>query len=261
MTLVAALGDLHVGAHHGCNPPHVRDMLAMPKQNEEIWGHIEELRDMRPDVVLDTGDNIDGRGRRQGGRDIFEPDLLAQTDMAASVLKFIMSKNPDCQLFGASGTPYHIGDDCEDYDREVYKKAGAVKSGVHEWIDVDGVTFNLKHKIGNTSTPVGNRPMKREKVWELLWNVHQNHPASDVILRGHVHAFDYTGGVGWLGMTLPALCGLGSDYGKRQCSGEVHFGWVLFDCDKGSYTCSFDEYVWALKTSAPRVTKVKRRKK
>ena len=78
------------------------------------------------------------------------------------------------------------------------------------------------------------RAVKRERLWDVLWTVEKDqNPISDIIIRSHVHYFDYTGNNKYLAMTTPALQGLGSKYGARMCSGVVDFGLVYFIVDKG----------------------------
>ena len=250
---VIACSDMHCGADYGLTPPTWTSRL--PKQQEEMWAHVKRMRDYKPDVILFLGDAIDGKSRRLGGRDLITADRAEQSQMAASCLKFIGSKNQNCKIYMVRGTPYHVGDD-EDWEDVVAKEVGAAHIGNHEWVDVEGVKFNIKHKVGSSSVPHGRRTaLERERLWSELWSAHQDHPQSDVILRGHVHYWGASMGPGYLAMTLPALCGLGSDYGTRQCSGEVHFGWVEFECGGGEYTWSRDKHVYILKTSKPKVRK------
>jgi hypothetical protein len=52
---------------------------------------------------------------------------------------------------------------------------------------------------------------------------------ADVFLRGHVHHFSHSEQPTFHAFTCPSLQGLGSKYGSRQCSGVVHFGFLIFD--------------------------------
>jgi hypothetical protein len=67
-------------------------------------------------------------------------------------------------------------------------------------------------------------------------------PQATIILRGHVHYTIDCGDPTWRAIILPALQGMGSKYGARQCSGTVDFGITVFDVeDDGSF-------VWKVET-------------
>ena len=111
-------------------------------------------------------------------------------------------------------------------------RAGFSKIGSHEWVSVNGCVFDLKHKVGGSAIPHGRHTaIARDRMWNLLWAEKGLTPKAHVILRGHVHYHNYCGGPGWVAMTLPALQGMGSKFGARQCSGLVDWGVVIFDVD------------------------------
>ena len=133
------------------------------------------------------------------------------------------------------GTAYHTGDG-EDFENLVASDLNA-KIGSHEWVDVEGVMFDLKHHCASSSVPHGRHTgVARDRLWNVLWNERAMSPKADVIVRSHVHYYDFCGGVNWLGLTTPALQGLGTKYGSRRCSGTVDFGFLVFECNKGAYT-------------------------
>jgi len=133
------------------------------------------------------------------------------------------------------GTGYHTGCE-EDYEKIIADRLGA-KIGSHEWISVNGLVFDCKHKIGSSSIPHGRATaMLRDRLWAEIWARHDEQPASQIQIRSHVHYFGAFLGEDYLAITTPALQGMGSIYGSRQCSGRVTVGLIEFKVkDDGSY--------------------------
>ena len=132
------------------------------------------------------------------------------------------------------GTPYHAGTE-EDWEAVVADEVNAEIHG-QMFVEVEGVRFHLKHKVGGSSIPHGRHTATaRERLWLREWADVADWPQADVILRGHVHYHQYAGGPGWLAMTCPALQGPSTKYGSRQCSGTVDFGIVTFEVDGDDY--------------------------
>ena len=134
------------------------------------------------------------------------------------------------------GTDYHVGRD-DDWEDIVSERVGAEISG-HEWVNVNGVTFDLKHHLGGSTIPHGRyTAISRDALWNLVWASDGRQPQADIILRAHVHYFVYAGDEKKLGIVMPALQGYGSKYGIRRCSGTVSIGLLSFDVeDDGRYS-------------------------
>jgi len=185
------------------------------------------------DALLVNGDVIDGRGERSGGTELITSDREEQTEIAVTALR--KATNAKTKVVMTYGTAYHTGDG-EDWENLVAVDLDA-KIGAHEWIDVEGVVFDLKHHIGSSAVPhTRHTAVARDHLWNVLWSDRQQAPKADVTVRSHVHYFNYCGGPGWLGLTTPAMQGWGSKYGSRRCSGIVDVGLVIFECNKGSYS-------------------------
>jgi len=235
MKRIVAVTDLHCGSVVGLTPPgqwHQKEAVRCVQR--ELWNWYErEVRALgKVDAVLCLGDAIDGKGKRQGGIEQYTTDMIEQAEIAAQCLREIDAK----QFVMVCGTPYHTGDE-EDFETLIAKELHATIGG-HEWSEAHGVVFDIKHKVGGSGIPHGRHTaIAKEKLWNRLWADRDGAHSADIILRGHVHYFNYCGGPTWLGMTLPALQGLGSRYGVRQCSGIVDFGFVHFDVlPGGKYT-------------------------
>ena len=237
------LSDLHCGHIVGLTPPgwqlnkHLDDprLARISACQREYWNFYRgKLAKYQPfDVVVVNGDAIDGKGERSGGTEAITADRNEQCDMAVHAIRKALGAKTKVVM--TYGTPYHTGDG-EDFEKNIAAKLDADISG-HQYFRVEGVTFDVKHKVGSSQVPHGRHTaIAREHLWSQLWNDHSEIPQADVLIRSHVHYYNGAFGDGWVGMTTPALQGLGSKYGTRQCSGTVDFGFVVFEINKGSYT-------------------------
>ena len=251
---VLLFGDTHCGHCVGLTHPRYqygykgkdrtkRDKFGVVQR--ECWTAWERiLADFAPiDVAIHHGDAIDGKGKRSGGTELITTSLEEQCDMAADVITQIrLHARRGFKLFGVYGTPYHVGgSDGEDWENILADRAGFDKLGSHEWIDVGGIVFDVKHKVGSSGIPHGRATaIKKEELWNTLWHDADMQPRADVLTRGHVHFYQHTDTVtrGKVvhASTLPALQAMGSKYGARQCSGLVHFGAVLVTVKGGKVT-------------------------
>lgn len=232
------IADPHCGHRVGLTPP------AFNGKRDKKWAAIRQalwrefrnlLRQLEPiDFVLYLGDGIDGTGVRSGGTEQLMLDRIEQVDCCAEVLNTVrLHARRGFKMFGVRGTPYHTGNS-EDWEDLIAQKAGMEHMGNHEWIDIEGHIFDIKHKCGASTIPHGRfTAIARERLWNTQWWQSQGgQPKADVILRAHVHYHDYCGDPDYVAMTCPALQGWGSKYGARQCSGIVHWGLISFDVDK-----------------------------
>lgn len=235
---VFAGGDTHCGSVVGLTPP----KWCQNEEQEEQWEMFKKLvRPRRPfGVAIWNGDLIDGKSSRVGATDVITADRRQQALMARYIIKYV---GAPVNLL-TYGTPYHVGaeggEDWEaviaDYFDEDPEMKVIIKG--HHFVDIGGVNFSIKHKVGSSTIPHGVfTPIAKEKTWDRLWaEEKQQHPNSQVIIRSHIHDHNYCGKKGkewWLAMSLPALQGLGSKYGSRQCQKIVDWGFVWFDIENG----------------------------
>ena len=252
---VLIVSDLHSGHLIGLTPPSRHDTPsdnASPAYQElantrkQLYGlYAKILKDLgKIDILICNGDAIDGSGHRSGGTECLTTDMQIQSEMAAECLSAVKAE----QVYLVHGTPYHTaGQDGVDWENVVatyvseskYTKKCSVHS--HLYLDVNGVIFDCKHKVGSSGLPHGRHTaVAKEKLSNMLWNDVGVAPKSDIIIRSHVHYANYCGGPRHLALTTPALQGLGSKYGARQCSGLVDFGVTVFDVDaKGAYSWAY----------------------
>ena len=236
---VIALSDMHCGHRIGLTPPDYapRNTSKWFTAQRALWKeYYRMVKEHGPaDVLLILGDCIDGRGEKSGSTELITTDLDIQCQMAADCINMWECPNV-CMVFG---TAYHTGQK-EDKELAIAEKAGASKIGGQEWVKVDNVVFDLKHFTGMTQVPGNTTSLAREWVWNLIWSIRKEQPQADVFLRGHVHNFSYVGNDSFLGITLPALQGLGSKFGARIPSRRIDFGMVYFDVEGDNYTWGWD---------------------
>ena len=240
------LSDFHAGSVVGLTPPQwqfefkhsektKRDKFSIVQ--EVCWNYYADtIKKLKPiDILVVNGDCIDGRGEKSGSTELITSDQYEQCEIASNIIRRGVTKGT--RIVMTYGTAYHASPDGNDWENVIADDVKADKIGSHEWLNVKGTVFDIKHHVGSTGTPVGVMPLTRERVWNILWNEHSDQPKADVMIRSHVHRYTYIGGPNWLGITTPALCAPGSKYGARRCSGIVHFGLVHFDIsNNGSYT-------------------------
>jgi hypothetical protein len=236
---IVFVGDAHAGHRVGLTCPRYQSAIHGEQYHRiqvELWDYYSKvIKSLQPiDILVHNGDAIDGKGARSGATELIHADPGIQVEMAYEGLSIAEAGT----YILTYGTPYHTGSDT-DYERVLADRLGADIKG-HQWIEVNGTTFDIKHKIGGSSVPYGkNTQISKDRLWNYIWSEYDEQPKSDVFIRSHVHYFTYCGEDNWLGIVLPALQGQGSKFGARQCSGIVHFGVVWVDCyDDGSYTWS-----------------------
>jgi hypothetical protein len=247
MKRTVVISDLHCGHVVGLthpdfdgNPGDSRSVAyKLYKKRRQCWKwytkRIEELQPVH--LLIVNGDCIDGKGKKSGGTELLTRDRNEQVDMAVGAIEAWQPKH----IVMSYGTPYHTGmsEDWEDAIAKHKRLDGLVeKIGGHDTVSVNGLIFDYKHFISSSSIPHGRfTAIAKEKLWNILWAERNEYPNADVILRSHVHYFDFCGGADWLAVVTPALQAYGSKFGTRKPSGTVDFGLIYFDViDKENYS-------------------------
>ncbi len=238
--------DIHAGHVAGLTPPQWQYSKndKDPKRakfavyQKYLWDFYSSvLKELQPiDLFICNGDLIDGKGERTGGIEQFELDRMIQSEMAIECLKEAKAE----KYLLTYGTPYHTGKE-EDWENMIAKEMNCHIGG-HEWVDANGLIFDIKHHITSSSVPYGRvTSVKRDRFWNLLWSTDANaQPKADIIIRSHVHYFEYSGTANYLAITTPALQGFGSKFGTRRCSGLVDIGLLYFDIyDRNNWSWNY----------------------
>lgn len=240
MKNVVIISDLHCGSVVGLTPPEYEVGGEIDDRTAErlaLWDAYTEMIDKfrsthgNIHILIVNGDCLDGKCSRWGSTDVITTRIRTQIDMAACCIRYARADN----ILMTYGTPYHVGAE-EDWEAYLARDVDAIIKD-HLFLEIGGVNFSIKHKISASSIPHGRHtPVAREKLWDTLWAVEkQQHPKSDVIVRSHVHYFSFCGDGNYLGLTTPALQGLGGKYGARMCAGTIDFGITYFICNQGKY--------------------------
>jgi hypothetical protein len=265
MKRTLVLADSHCGHQCGLTPPEwqshrVKQPIDRAKRakfataQQEAWDwYVERTALYKPfDLVILNGDAIDGRGERSGSTELLTVDRHEQCEMACQCLRQVMTAKS--QLVMTYGTGYHVGQE-EDFEGVIASDMGAVKIGGHEWVDSEGVILDCKHKCGSSTVPHSRHTaVAREALWSRLWAERGLTPRADIIIRSHVHYYQYCGTEDFVAFTTPALQTMGSKYGARQCSGLVDFGFIVIETDKGEFTWTAE--IASLKSEAAKAVKV-----
>lgn len=238
---VLLIGDLHCGHHLGLTPPDWwyppgssnPRIAKIARFQRELWRFaVDAVKDLRPIDILEVGgDAIDGKGERSGGVELVTSDRVEQCEMAAAFVNLVGA--PQVRL--VYGTRYHVGRD-EDFEQVLVDRisapAGNVKIQGHGFYNVNGCIIDSKHKVGSSSVPHGRMTsLARARLWNQVWSLeHERQPAANIIVRHHVHYFNFCGGRDWVAMTVPALC-YGTSFGIRECDGTVDIGMIVLDID------------------------------
>jgi hypothetical protein len=238
MKRIVVASDFHCGNRVGLTPPAWQDspetgpeyFRKYAKFQREVWNfYAAELAALQPvDYFFFIGDAVDGKNERSGGTELINTDRIAQAEMAAACINEAHAR----EVYMVFGTPYHTGVD-EDWESVVAKNVGAEISG-REWVEVEGVMFDLAHFVSGSSVPHGPfTPLARDLIWNILWARDEGQPDADFIIRAHVHYSIYLEMFGKAAMICPALQGYGSKYGVRKCRGKVDIGFVSLDVEAG----------------------------
>lgn len=234
---VVAIGDKHCGHRSGLTPPKYQNQICGKKYyyiQAELWEQYEGLvNELKPvHLLIVNADCIDGRGEKSGGVELIARSRMKQVEMA-SVCIDVWSAN---HILMTRGTGYHTGYK-EDWEDIIATNVNADKIGEHEWATINGITFDIKHKVSGTSIPHGRgTAIQRAKLWNKLWAERELQPKADILLRSHVHFFHGSIDADGLCLYLPALQGMGSKFGARECEQLVDWGLVYFDIyEDGTY--------------------------
>ena len=235
-TRILLWGDSQCGSNVGLTPPAYQTKFTPNPQTEEhrtlnkwaklqkeCWDwYVNKVKELKPiDKLFYLGDGIDGTGHRSGGTELIYVDRKVQVQMAIEALGVVGAKD----MVMVYGTPYHTGQS-EDFELDIARHFGC-KIGGHEWEEVNGCMFDLKHKQGNCDNPTTGlwQQIRDHREWAGLGE----QPKADVLIRAHTHRFCILKLEDCIGITIPSLQGYGTKYGSRQCSRKVQFGLVALD--------------------------------
>lgn len=242
---IVLMSDLHCGALSGITPPayQIHYNKEVEANQAKFWNwYSETLKMLKPDIVCVIGDAIDGRNRKSGGIGCITSDLFEQAAMATEALSVANAG----KYYFIRGTDYHVAQDgteienliAHNFDATIENRLYLSVQGSN-YKEEDETThcfkkvFDLKHKVGHSTTPYGMfTPQAKEATWNLEWFMEGARPNADYFIRGHVHRFSYAGTSRFLAINLPALqLPLYNTFGDKCCSNVVDVGMVVFEFD------------------------------
>lgn len=240
---VMVISDTHAGSRVGLTPPGWMFRKGETFKLSEQRGYISEMQeemwdwftkttsDVGPvDILIHVGDAIDGKAGKDKSTDLITASLIEQVEIAEEVIDVIDYRS----AYMVYGTPYHTAGDGEDFESILARNIGAVIDG-RLWVEVNGITFDVRHHIGSSSTPSGRATsISKEWVWNTFWKEKGMQPKSDIFLRGHIHYHTEVSGLDFKAMSCPSLQGPKTKFGERRCSGTVDFGFIVFDIPQNS---------------------------
>lgn len=238
---MVVVSDFHSGHEYGLTPPdYFRSKSSKQGRFEDaLWRfYTHALDGLKPIYLLVVnGDIIEGKGESSGGMELITPDRHEQVRMACEAIAY--AEADVVRIF--YGTRRHVGKE-EDFEAVAVDILGDKRAKIegHGFFSVNGCGIDVKHKVGSSGVPHGRHTaIARARLWNVVWNAERGRqPKADVLIRSHVHYFDYAGGPSWLGITTPALT-YNSHFGVRECEGVVDVGMLVFDFVDGS-----GGYVW-----------------
>ena len=238
--------DYHCGSRVGLTPKEYRSLEWRDEENLELRNFYimqKEIYEWRKKILKEIGkvdihfilgDCIDGRGEKSGGSEILRP-VETQVIMATECIQEVGAD----KIYMVRGTPYHTGKNSDKEDGIARNVKAEI--GNHLFVDVNGLIFDLKHKIGGSGSPVGrSTAMERAHVDNVLWHNDTNkiQPKSDILLRAHCHFYRSVEATHWRVIRCPPTSGMGSKFGEKECSAIVEIGMIIIKVnDKGGYEC------------------------
>jgi len=246
MKRVLAISDTHCGQIFGLTPPEWQGLHRSEEvvnAQRKMWGfytdNVKAITHSSPtgkiDVLLSAGDGIDGTGRRNGGVEIFVPDLYEQSTMYRQAMTYAEPS----EVVAVYGTAYHTdgleGTNFEQIAIDGLPMDAHFVEKAH--INIEGCEIDMRHHVSTSSIPHGRgTAISKEKLWADLNAYEDEEERPDLLLRGHAHYHACMSGMSrgkrWWAMTLPSLQG-STKYGITRCLGRVDFGLTWFDIDKG----------------------------
>lgn len=231
---IVFISDLHCGSVWGLTPGEYweadDERRAMQKEAWNVYHKIVK-RWGKPDILcVNRGDAIDGSQAKMGGAELTTPDRNIQAEMAECITMWGAKK-----ILMTYGSAYHVSSGAEDFEYNIAKNVKAHIGGQLNF-EVEGVHFNMRHKIGSSSIPHGRgTALLREMMWHLMKDAMEGECRNQlrVIVRSHIHYHIWIEQQGRVMFSTPALELSRGRYGSRECVGETSWGVIRLTVNKG----------------------------
>ena len=234
MKRIVFISDLHCGSIYGLTPPEYyeadNDRREMQREAYMAYAGIVEAW-KKPDLLCVNADCIDGSQSKQGGAELTTPDRNIQAEMAEECIGMWESQ----KTLMTFGSGYHVSGGAEDFEHNIARHIGATIGGRLNF-EVEGVEFDMRHKIGSSSIPHGRAtPLLREMMWNLMRESLDGRQGDKlrVVVRSHVHYHIWIEQYKRVMFTTPCLQLSRGRHGSRECTGETHWGAMRLTVDNG----------------------------
>ena len=190
MKTILFLGDTHVGSKYALWP---RDRMPA-KHTTAALKRVEYLNECftnmvkalpRLDLLILTGDLIEGKQRRSDATGLFTADIGEQVEAAMEVLHPVCKKAT--RIMRVYGTPYH-----EEYFnalRALDEKMGVQRLDVVLDLDLDGQILNVAHHPSGGSALYTGTAVDKESIWSAVASADGKVVAPRWIVRAHKHTY------------------------------------------------------------------------
>lgn len=202
---ILAVGDFHIGSTTAILHPNAKSFDGVihspqPQNRMQKWLWKNFLSDLtevgKVDLIINTGDNIDGAQIKMFGRTLVDPDEGIQTLWAEEINSTMIEIVKPKVFILVPGTIYHVRsttNNCADY--EIVKKLQKKYQNV-SFIYSDNVTVKIGRLIWNIAHPYpsveySSHPAEKLVKQHAVEHYMNNSPRIDVFLRGHCHVFNF----------------------------------------------------------------------
>jgi hypothetical protein len=196
-----ATSDLHLGSAFSIWPEGFtgssgtvlqpnRGQKYLNKEWSGIYREVKEITGGRLDVFCLVGDAVQGKGAKQEGEFIIEPNMAYQGRAALIKIEPFVDMASRGQRYVFRGSRYHVGSQNETEEWIAYT-IGAIPDdfGRYCWmwlpdLDIGGQCFDISH---HQSATIINRSMPLERERRFNNNMDDMKRRADAIIRGHAH--------------------------------------------------------------------------
>jgi len=211
---IVNISDMHVGSRWGIFPPgfqgatgEVIQLNVGQEYLNECWEHQLKVLPKRFDILLLNGDIIHGKNKKENALHLTEQDPEWQV-RAAKVLLEPLAKRARAVL-ATQGSPYHTGPGGWGDEALAHSlKARPDPAGHSAWDwalwNVDGVLLDVCHRE-SACIRYGSMPLEREQQFDRM-SADIKGGSADLIIRAHIHTFQFLNADGELAVSSPAWC-------------------------------------------------------
>ena len=221
-TRLRFIADTHAGARAGLVPPRYwsEDMGPLPRAMWE-WYVATVAALPRARLCVHVGDMTDGEGKK-GTVGLFETDVGKQAGIGAEVVREANAE--EYRL--VRGTPFHT-DGATAYEDRVADLLGAPIAD-ECYLSVHGVRIAVRHVVGKSGTPYGQETLlSKERHRDMLDALRTESQDARLIVRGHVHSYQYIEDARHAALIVPCFMWPGFDpYGRTQRAFSYDIGFV-----------------------------------